>query len=102
MVKLVSLEAAKRRQRIFHDDEDADLEAMIEQASDIILNYISQPETEWTDLTAPPLIQAAVLYQVGLMWADRGDTEPIYAPADGYLDRRITSIIHRYRKPIMA
>lgn len=102
MVKLITLEAAKRRQRIFHDDEDADLEAMIEQASDIILNYINQPETEWTDQTAPPLIQAAVLYQVGLMWADRGDSEPIYAAADGYLDRRITSILHRYRKPVMS
>lgn len=102
MVKLVTLEAVKRRQRIWHDDDDADLDSMITQASDIILDYITKPETDWTDQTAPPLIQAAVLYQVGLMWADRGDTEPVYAPADGYLDRRITSILHRYRKPIMA
>lgn len=102
MGKLVTLEAVKRRQRIWHDDDDADLEIMIEQASDIILNYIGKSETEWTDTTAPPLIQAAILYQVGVMWADRGTSDPIYAPADGYLDRRITSILHRYRKPVMA
>lgn len=102
MVKLVTLEAVKRRQRIWHEDDDPDLEDMISQASDIILNYIGNPEPEWTDQTAPPLIQAAVLFQVGLMWADRGDSQPVYAPADGYLDRRITSILHRYRKLVLA
>lgn len=102
MVKLVTLEAVKRRQRIFHDDDDPDLETMIEQASDIILNYINKSDPAWNDQTAPPLIQAAVLLQVGFMWANRGDADPLFAPADGYLDRRITSILYRYRKPVLA
>lgn len=102
MVNLASLAEVKRRQRIFHDDDDPDLNSMIEQASDIITNYIGRPDHGWDETTAPPLIKAAVLFQVGLMWADRGDSEPVYAPADGYLDRRITSILHRYRKPVLA
>lgn len=100
MVKLVTLDAVKRRLRIFHDDDDSDLEDMIAQATDVILNYISRPDLDWTTEPAPPLIQAAILFQVGLLWANRGDQEPDYGAADGYLDRRITSILFRYRRPV--
>lgn len=102
MGNLVSLEAVKRRLRIFHEDDDDDLNDMIAQAQDVILNYINKADESWTEATAPPLIQAAILFQVGLMWANRGDQEPLYAAADGNLDRRIVSILFRYRRPVSA
>ncbi len=102
MDNLVSLEAVKRRLRIFHDDDDDDLNDMIAQAQDIIINYINKADENWTPQNAPPLIQAAILYQVGLLWTNRGDQEAVYAPADGYLDRHLTSILYRYRRPVSA
>lgn len=102
MVALVELASAKRRLRIFHDDDDVDLTDMLIQASDIVIDYIKRPEHGWTASNAPALIQAAVLLLVAGMYQHRGDAEPDFTPANGYLDRSVTAILHRYRDPAVA
>lgn len=109
MAKLVTLDQAKRHLRIYHDDENIDVAEKAEQASDIIIDYIKRPDHGWTNAVdpstpsdAPSLIKAAVLLQLGYIWEYRGDEEPEFVQADGYLPRAVTSILHRYRDPAYA
>jgi hypothetical protein len=94
---LVSIERAKEHLNITFDDNSADLQAKVLEASAIVVDYIKKPEIDWTEETAPPLIQAAVLLVLGDLYDHRGD--------DGKSDplsQAVRSILHRYRDPALA
>lgn len=97
MVALVELEDAKTRVRIDDSDSDEDVEAMIDQASDILIDYLKKPDHGWTAATAPPRIQAAVLLIVGRLYLDReGQLE------GGILSETVKALVHRDRDPAIA
>lgn len=101
MVALVTLQQAKRHLRVLHDDENDDLNDKIQQASEIVLDYIQRPELTWTDASngtpsdAPFRVQAAVLLVLGGLWENRGDEEIEQGQADGYLAKSVTALLHR-------
>lgn len=101
MVALVTLQQAKRHLRILHDDEDEDLLDKIQQASEIVIDYIQRPELEWieavgdTPSDAPFRVQSAVLMVLNIVWDNRSGGDIEYGQADGYLSRPITAILHR-------
>lgn len=103
-MKLVTLEQAKRHLRVWHDDEDADLQDKIAQASDIVVDYIQRPELEWTDAVdgtpsnAPMRVQAAVLMVLDILWEQRNGGDIEYGQADGYLSKPVTALLHRIAK----
>lgn len=114
MVALVTLEQARRHLRVFHTDEDADLLEKIQQASEIVMDYLQRPDLEWTDAVdgdpdasppvapvesdAPRLIQASVLLVLAGLWEHRGDGEQEYGQADGYLSKPVTALLHRWSR----
>lgn len=63
------------------------------QASDIVADYIKRLDHEWTEDTAPPLIKAAVLLVLNVIY-DNPENDP--------LTTGVKNILHRYRDPALA
>lgn len=109
---LISLEEAKRHLLMDHDDDDAEIQQKIEEASAIVLDYLKlssvpaswQPaetgETGGTGSTptggTPPLIRSAVKIIVGDLYKNR-ESENSYVLTEG-----VRSLLHRQRHPAMA
>lgn len=72
---------------------DQDIDEKILQASHIVTDYIKRPEHGWTDADAPPLIKAAVLIVLSVLF-DRPGEDP--------LTPGVKNILHRYRDPALA
>lgn len=103
---LVTLEQAKQHLQMDHDLDDALISSKIEQASEIVVDYLKLPgpPSEWNSdsaaespgLGVPPLIQSAVLLAVGELYKNRE------ASAAQVLSAGVTSLLHRQRDPSMA
>jgi hypothetical protein len=83
------------------DAQDRDITLKMAQAESIILDYLKTFET-WDDETVPPLVQAAVLLQVGELFRFRGDDLPGPVYDTGQLSPTITALLRRYRDPALA
>lgn len=98
-VPLVSAAEARLHLRIDVEPEspagpvDLLLDMKILQASEIVTDYIKTPEHDWTEYTAPPLIKAAVLLVLGVIYDH---------PTDDPLTVGVKNILHRYRDPALA
>lgn len=92
--------------------EDSDLQAKLEAAEAIVLNYIERTDdpdwsdeiASWDDTTVPKTIKAAILMEFGELYRLRGDDEPPDQPKrdHGFLSPIVTSLLHRYRDPALA
>jgi len=69
------------------------LEMKILQASDIVADYIKYLDHPWTETDAPPLIKAAVLLVLSVLY-DNPELDPLTVG--------VKSILHRYRDPALA
>lgn len=88
--------------------DEADLRLKMLQAEEIILDYLKLPASSplpWSDDTdVPPLVQAAMLLQLGELYRFRGDDVSNDGPwhDDGQLSPQITNILRRFRDPALA
>lgn len=98
----VTLDMVKARLRIDYDEGDTDLESAIDQSGAIVLDYIKRDSI--ADLTPIGLqcVQAAVILMVGFIWDGEDSDGRKYVAGDGYLPRKVTSILHRQRDPAIA
>jgi hypothetical protein len=116
-MSLITLEQAKRHLRLSipvtspPDEAELDLLLKMEAAEHIILDYLgltSQSPPAWTDETnVPPLVQAAILLQLGELYRFRGDDPGtvISSPSRGEagsLSPVIEGMLRRYRDPALA
>lgn len=110
-MSLITLAQAKAHLRIDTpsvsptDAAEADLLLKMAQAESIILDYLKVPVTSpeyWNETTVPPLVQAAVLLQLGELYRFRGDDVEAPAHTIGDLSPVITNILRRYRDPALA
>jgi len=96
---LITIEQAKQQLRIDFDDQNADLQMKIEQASDIVVDYLKKPDHGWTETTVPKSVQAAILLVLTALWDDRnGDGGGDYLGPDGPVAR----LLARFRDPAIA
>jgi hypothetical protein len=80
----------------------ADLTAKIQQASDVMRDYLkSGNDPTWTTATAPPLVQAATLLYLTNLWEHRGDDG---APndSDAACWMAVKRLLLRQRDPALA
>lgn len=97
MVALVTIGDVRDRLRIDASDDDFDVQAMTEQATDIVVDYLKKPDHSWTSETAPPRIKAAILLVVGRLYMDReGQLE------GGILSEAVKALVYRDRDPAIA
>lgn len=82
------------------DEDYTTLLMKMEQAEDIIIDYIKQIDTGWSNTTIPPRIKAAMLLMLSALWDDReGEGD-----AGDYLrdDGPIAQLLRRTRDPALA
>lgn len=96
MTQLVDIYQAHKHLRIDDDDADEDLDIKIEQASEIVIDYLKTSNSGWEDPdTVPYPIQAATLLVLGVLWEEReGAVDP--------LTDAVKSLLHRFRDPALA
>ncbi len=109
---LITLQDAKEHLRVDHDLDDADILLKMEQASDIVIDYLKLPEGKW-DLDAggsgssssgssgsssglaPWRVTAATLLVLGELYRNReAGSNPL---SQGAMD-----LLHRTRDPALA
>jgi hypothetical protein len=96
---LISKDQAKNHLLIDYDDRDADLEMKMQQAEEIVIDYIKRPDHGWTEQTVPKTVQAAVLLVLTALFDDRDGTgEGDYLRASGPVAR----LLSRHRDPAIA
>jgi hypothetical protein len=119
MTMLVSLAQTKARLRFDHNDEDADLQFMIEAASQMVLHYLKTDESFFagsefdTGGTWPtdsdgvligaseyPEIQTAVIYLAGMLKRDPDGVE-MEKWQHGYLPMPAMAMLYPLRDPAM-
>jgi hypothetical protein len=98
MAALATLEEARRHLKLTTSnmadaDVAADVADKLEAATEIVIDYIKQPDHEWTDSDVPYVIKAAVLLTLGELFDNR-ETATITDP--------VKNLLHRYRDPALA
>jgi predicted HD phosphohydrolase len=75
-MKLVDLETAKMHVHVTDPARDAEVTLYVELASARVMDYLgTRADTSWDETTAPDLVQAATLHQLGALYEHRGDDE---------------------------
>jgi hypothetical protein len=96
---LVSLGQAKDHLRIEHDYSDADIVDKMEQASAIVVDFLTtQADPTWDELTVPKPVQTAILWVLAHLWAHRGDE----VGKDDELWAALNRLLARFRDPAYA
>lgn len=89
---LVTLEEAVAHLRANIED-NVEIYSKIAQASDIVIDYVTEPERySWTDETVPPRVKAATLLVLTALWD--GEEEP--------LNHAVRALLRRLRDPSLA
>lgn len=92
MTSLVELTVAKKALRVSGSDLDSDLQLRLNQATEIVIDYIKQPDHEWTSETVPGPISAAILLV----------TRNLFDEVDEPLSDPVRALVHRFRDPALA
>ena len=96
---LITKEQAKSHLLIDYDDRDADLEMKMQQAEEIVVDYLKKPDHGWTVETVPKTVQAAILLVLTALFDDRdGSGEGDYITPSGPVAR----LLARHRDPAIA
>ena len=95
MAALITATEAKQRLRIDFDDENTVVASMIEEATDIIINYIKKPNHGWTIETVPGRIRSAIYLVFGALYEGR-------TALDEILTDTVKALVHRDRDPALA
>ena len=99
MTMLVTLERAKWHLRETDSARDAEIEAMIEEASAAIIDYLEhRANPDWTPETVPPEIRKAVLLELAA--ADMGRDGEKDGPQP--LSDAVKNLLRRWRDPVLA
>lgn len=89
---LITLPEAKDHLRITTTVDDVDLQRKVDQASDVIRDYLkTKNDPTWTDATVPPFVKASVCLMLTHLWDHRGEDQ---AP-DAALWDAITRLLAR-------
>ncbi len=111
---LVTLHQAKQHLKITSSDEDEDLERKVDDATAIVLNYIGRSTdatwtatiAAWDESTVPGDVREAILRQCANLFQLRGDDSnkdrDWSNERGGYLSPDVTSLLWRYRDPVLA
>lgn len=111
---LITLTDASDYVRRDGTDDDDVLTALIETASDLVVNYLGAGADAWLDsngdpyldsngdaLDIPAAVKGAVRYMTGWLYRNR-DADPDQAFPAGYLPLPVTAMLYPLRDPTLA
>jgi hypothetical protein len=96
---LITKVQAKNHLHIDFDDRDADLDMKMQQAEEIVIDYLKRPDHGWTELTVPKTVQAAILLVLTALFDDRDGSGGGDHLAPG---GPVARLLSRYRDPAIA
>lgn len=114
MTQLVTLEQAKAHLRIDGNDDDADIERKIEEASAAVVSYLGSAAESFLDTGGNPTIdsagpilpwqvRAATLQLLTALYENRGDDGGATSKFEhGYLPPAVTALLYPLRDPALA
>lgn len=79
-----------------------DIELKIEQATDIVIDYIKRPDHEWTVDDVPGQVSAAIILVIASLFDDFDRAEMLAGLSGGDLKNPVVGLLHRLRDPAMA
>lgn len=97
---VVTLEQAKRKLRILHDLQDAEIEDALAQAEAVVFDYIKRAYAVTDD--ADNVLRLAILNMLSHIFDTPAYTQTKAGQADGYLPQNVTMFLHRKRDPALA
>ena len=98
---LETLDNAKLHLGITDSAHDAAVTLMLEHASALIFEYVgARADPEWTEETAPDVVQAATLKMLGHLYEHRGDDAS--DEHDAKIWEAISLLLMRTRDPALA
>lgn len=105
---LVSIDRAKTQEYIIHSEDDLEVALKIQEASDIVLDYIGDRANvnKWSaeyplpegSVPVPGVVSAAVLLVFGALWEGREGAEDSPEPISPAVER----LLRRYRDPVVS
>lgn len=76
----------------YTDERLPDIEWKMQQATDIVIDYIKQPEHKWTTADVPGEVSASIIIVIRNLLDD----------ADTPINNAVRNLLHRRRDPAMA
>lgn len=96
---LVLLPQAKLHLKVTDTNSDEDIQLKLDQASDIILDYLKGGAgVSWTWKTVPGPVQAATLLMLTHLHTHRGDDMTV----DAHVWEAVERLLMRFRDPALA
>lgn len=103
MTSLVTLAEAKAHLRVYWNDEDANITSVIEQAQDIVLDYIKKPDAEWIPEDVPARVKSAILMIVTALYQDDDNgAKTLSGLSGGDISNPVVAVLYRLRDPALA
>jgi len=108
---LITLEEAKTHLRVPGDRLNADVQAKLDAAIDVIFKYLERRDVAWNAAmeawdadTVPRSIKHAILIQLGEFDQDRGDDAQLRLPdkSPDQLSATVMALLKRWRDPALA
>jgi len=88
------------------DDGDTarldDIELKITQATDIVLDYITDPDPYWDVDTVPGRVSAAIILVIKSLYDDSAKAAMLAGLAGGDLANPVVGLLYRLRDPTLA
>jgi len=95
-VNLVTLAIAKEHLHVTDPARDAEVQTKLAHASDAIFKFIdARADPTWDETTAPPVVQAATLELLELLWRPEPDRAAL-------VWSHIDQLLRQTRDPAMA
>ena len=86
----------------FTDYRVPDIEKKMDEATDIVLDYITQADEDWTPETVPGRVSAAIKLVIGSLFDDSEKAEMLSGLAGGDLKNPVVALLYRLRDPSLA
>lgn len=99
-MSIVSLDRAKQQLRITVAIHDSEVQAKLDEAFAIVLDYIGDRDNanSWDENTAPGVIVSATLLVLGALWEGRAGAEDAPEP----ISDAVQKLLRRHRDPPLA
>lgn len=99
----LGLDMAEAQDGSFSDIRVPDLELMMDQATNIVMGYVTeQPSPEWDETTVPGSISAAILMVIKSLFDDPENGELLKGLAEWDIKNPIVAMLKPYRMPTCA